>query len=479
MNTIVIMCDSFRADHLGCYEKFISEDCNLGLGPELPVSTPNLDKLAEESALFYHAYPEGVPTLPVRSSLFTGRVLFPFRGWQRLERSDILISEVLGRAGFKTSLVADTYHMRWFGYKRGFKHHEFIKGQEYDIASCILRTPFIDTSSCYRYRQDCSFQEKIMRKFMSKQTVNNMRKLITDGIFDEEKDTYAARTFRAARKYLDGHTADDNIFLWVDSFDPHEPWNPPEPYTRMYNPGYDEIDLICPHPGEVKDYISDEELFNIRALYAGEVSMVDKIVGDFIDYLRHKEWLEDTMLIFLADHGEPMGESHGERHGGIVRKSRPWLYQELMRIPLIIRHPDGFGAGKAFGNYVMTPDIMPTILDYMQVKAPKTIDGLSLIPLLKGEADYTRDKVILGWHGFATNLRTPEHSYHNWTMDPPEFYDLKNDEYEQDDIIDENEDIAQEYEETIQKYVKKIIARHPEDKVKEIDQFYLFDRKVE
>lgn len=478
MNVIVILCDSLRADHLGCYEKHISEQRNLGLGPELPVSTPNLDKLAEESALFYQAYPEGVPTLPVRSSLFTGRVLFPFRGWQRLERSDVLISEVLGKSGYNTSLVADTYHMRYYGYKRGFKYHEYIRGQEYDVASCILRTPFIDTSSCYRYREDCSFQEKIMRKFVSKQTVNNMRKFITKGIFNEEKDTYVARTFRAGRKYLEKNEGTDNNFLWIDSFDPHEPWNPPEPYTRMYNPGYDEMDLICPHPGNVEGYLSDKELYNTRALYAGEVSLVDKVVGDFINYLRNKEWLDNTLLVFISDHGEPMGESHGERHGGIVRKARPWLYQELMRIPLLIRHPDGYGAGKDFGNFVITADIMPTILDYLDVKIPRTVDGVSLLPLLKEEADYTRNNVILGWHGFSTNLRNYEHSYHNWTIDPAELYDIKDDEYEQTDIISENQDLAEEYEQKIEDYVKKIIKKHPEDKVKEIDQFYLFDKKL-
>ncbi|MBD3353085.1 MAG: sulfatase-like hydrolase/transferase [Candidatus Lokiarchaeota archaeon] len=478
MNTIVILCDSFRADHLGCYADFISQDKNMGLGPELPVSTPNLDKLAGESALFYHAYPEGVPTLPVRSSLFTGRVLFPFRGWQRLERSDTLISEVLGAAGLNTALIADTYHMRYYGYKRGFKYNKYIRGQEYDIASCILRTPFIDTSSCYRYRQDCSLREKIMRYFMSKQTINNMRKRITNGIFNTIEDTYVARTFNAAKQYLENQDDKDNLFLWVDSFDPHEPWNPPEPFAHKYNPNYESMDLICPHPGEVGDYINEKELYNIRSLYAGEVELVDKIVGDFITYLRERDWLDKSLLIFISDHGEPLGESHGKRHQGILRKARPWCYEELMRIPLLIRHPDGHGSGKEFKNFVITSDIMPTILDFLHVKKPKTIDGLSLIPLLKEEQDHTRNKVILGWHGFSTNLRTYEYSYHNWTEDPPELYNRKGDLYERKDKIEENKDLANKFQQEIEEYVKNIIAKHPEDKVKQIDQFYLFDKKL-
>ena len=108
MNTIVLLADSFRADHIGCYNTFIDESKNMGLGPKLPVKTPNLDKLAKESALFINAYPESVPTIPVRTACFTGRFVFPFRPWQKVEESDELISEVLGADGIDTALIADT-----------------------------------------------------------------------------------------------------------------------------------------------------------------------------------------------------------------------------------------------------------------------------------------------------------------------------------------------------------------------------------
>ncbi len=464
MNTIVILADSFRADHLGCYAKYIDESKNKGLGPTLPVKTPSLDRLAKESSLFYHAYPESMPSIPVRTSLFTGRYTFPFR--RILKKKDILLSDVLGRNGVETGLVTDLWVLFRFNYDRGFKSKKFIQGQKYDFAK---------TSSCYKYKKkEGGTLEKFLlklnglkefgRELTNKPTINWLKGLVKDGIFKREQDTFVARTMRAAESYLDNHKGEDNLFLWVDSLDPHEPWNPPPPFNRMYNKDYDGMDIISPEQGLIKNYLSREELFNTRSLYAGEISLVDKYVGKFVTYLKEEGLLDNSLLIFLSDHGEPLGEKHGELHERIIKKARPWLYQELIRIPLMIRHPEGYGAGESIGSMVQTCDIMPTILDYMNVEGPSVMDGESLIPLIKGEKDKIRDYAYIGKFGQSWSIRTPEYSFHRWMKDPPELYNLTNDLYEKNNIIREEFGIAKKLDSELEGFIKELWKKHSHEK---------------
>jgi arylsulfatase A-like enzyme len=121
MNVIVIMADSLRVDHLGCY------------GNDW-IRTPNLDRFAAESCVFDMAFSEGLPTVPTRTSLFTGRYTFPFRGWQRLEHNDVVLAEVLWSSGYTSALITDTYHLHkpQMAFERGFDYVHFIRGQEGD-----------------------------------------------------------------------------------------------------------------------------------------------------------------------------------------------------------------------------------------------------------------------------------------------------------------------------------------------------------
>lgn len=121
MNLIVILPDSLRADDVGCY------------GNQW-INTPNIDKLARESILFEQVYPEGLPTIPLRTALFTGRYTFSFRGWQPLEKTDVTLAETLKENGYVCSLITDTYHFFEPGmnFHRAFHCFRWIRGQERD-----------------------------------------------------------------------------------------------------------------------------------------------------------------------------------------------------------------------------------------------------------------------------------------------------------------------------------------------------------
>jgi arylsulfatase A-like enzyme len=120
MNVIVIVMDSLRVDHVGCYGS--------------NVQTPNIDRVAAEGTLLEQAFAESLPTLPARTTMWTGRVGFPFRPWQPFELGDLLLAEVLWDKGYTSAVVTDVYHMHKPAYNcgRGFDTTVFVRGQEYD-----------------------------------------------------------------------------------------------------------------------------------------------------------------------------------------------------------------------------------------------------------------------------------------------------------------------------------------------------------
>ena len=154
------------------------------------------------------------------------------------------------------------------------------------------------------------------------------------------------------------------FFLWIDSFDPHEPWDPPsvwDPDLKCpYDPDYEGNPLLLAPWSDVKGRITDRECRHVRALTAEKITVVDKWVGKLLDQIQQMGLMDDTLIIVCSDHGQPMGE--GEHGHGIMRKSRPWPYEELVHIPLMM-HVPGVKGGRRIKSFVQDTDIMPTVLD--------------------------------------------------------------------------------------------------------------------
>lgn len=460
MNVIVIVTDSMRADHLGCHPL-----CQSYRG--IKVQTPNLDKLASEGTLFEEAYAESLPTMPTRRNWWTGRVGFPFQGWQPFENDDYLLSEVLWDRGYTSALISDTYHMHKPVYNcgRGFDTVVWIRGQEYD-PWIVDSSVSIDLMPHHRLRGDDS-DEMWRDRFIQNLRNASYRK--------KEEDYSVARVVNAAKGWLDETVnrqgIQDKLFLWVDCFDPHEPWDPPQPYASMYDPDYKGMEIFDPVPGTTEDYMTPEEIHHTKSQYAGEITMVDKWVGTLLDHIRDLGLYENTLIVHISDHGEPFGEH------GIIRKASPWNYEELARIPWIIRHPKGVGAGKRVREFVQSTDFMPTILDFLDIPQPlvlpfsaprksaqlfpqdvtlrtNTINlhGQSVLKLMSGEADKIRDYVYTGHHNQQWTIRSKEWSYH-YPLVPeasktggPELYHRSEDLTEQVNVADRYPDVADELE---------------------------------
>lgn len=395
MNVVAIMLDSLRPDHIGCY------------GNEW-IKTPNIDRLASEGTIFERAYAEGLPTIPVRTALFTGKYTLPLRGWQRLEPTDNVMAEILWDKGYTSALISDTYHMHKprMGFCRGFDFVEWIRGQECDP---FVVDPAVEVDLSRHHRKNYA-----VRQYPNLEPEETKRMFVqylkNTAHWRDEEDHFVAQVVKASIKWLEtlaSRGKGDRVFLWVDSFDPHEPWDPPPPYDEMYAvPGYEGLPITW--AGGFAGDFTLEEIRHVRAQYAGEVTMVDRWVGLLLERMDELGLMDNTLIVLLSDHGEPLGEH------GIIKKVRPWPYEELSRIPLIVRHPDGIGKDKRVRGFVHTPDVMATILDFLGIRVPDGLYAKSLLPLMTGEEEGLHDRAVSGHHGLSWSIRDETWSLYLW-----------------------------------------------------------------
>jgi choline-sulfatase len=195
-----------------------------------------------------------------------------------------------------------------------------------------------------------------------------------------------------AESWLNTHSSGAH-FVWVHLYDPHDPYEPPAPYSEIY-----------------KD-----------RLYDGEIAYADSALGHFLAYLKRRGWYEGAMIVVVGDHGEGLGEHHEDTHG-------IFLYDSTTHVPLIVKLPNEREAGRTVDQQVRTTDIMPTILNLLGIAVPAGLHGDSLEPLLTGiesnsravfgETDYP---LRFGW----ARLRSVRKEGFEFIEAPkPELYDL-------------------------------------------------------
>jgi arylsulfatase A-like enzyme len=195
--------------------------------------------------------------------------------------------------------------------------------------------------------------------------------------------------FRAAARWLEENAVHAPFFLWVDSFDPHEPWDPPAAYADAYYP-HDGIDYIFP----VNEGATPEERERMKALYWGEVTFVDKWLGLLLEKLDELGLRDDTILMITSDHGTQLMD-----HGRFGKGPR-YLHPYNTRILWYVRHPDG-PSGVQIDALVQSHDLMPTALRLLGVPYGN-VDGEDAWSLVTGERESIRDHVVIGWSGFVT-----------------------------------------------------------------------------
>ena len=340
-DVFLITIDTLRADHVHCY------------GYDR-IRTPALDLLAEQGIRFNQAFTPSPITNSSHTSIMTG--LLPSSHGVNdfgvpLATIYPTLAELLTKGGYRTAafigaVILDSKNLAP-GLDRGFEFYDNF--------------PELPT------------------------TTSRWGRLERRGMEVEQR----------AESWLNTHPAGAH-FVWVHLYDPHDPYEPPPPYSEVY-----------------KD-----------RLYDGEIAYADSALGHFLAYLKKLGWYEGAMIVVVGDHGEGLGEHHEVTHG-------IFLYDSTTHVPLIVKLPNRREAGRTVEGQVRTTDIMPTILKLLGIAAPANLDGDSLEPFLNGiEATprtvfgETNYPLRFGW----APLRSVRMEGFKFVEAPkPELYDLRAD----------------------------------------------------
>lgn len=424
MNCVVICCDTFRWDMVG----------------HPVVQTPAIDRLVREGITFANAFGEGLPTIQARRTMFTGLRSFPWRhemgsrglspaipGWHRIPDDQTTLSEFLYEGGVVTGLLGDTYHMfkATQNFTRGFCCWDFIRGQEGDpVRSGPLSA--VDVSPYHpEGKNDLTLWPTLTQDLL------NMLDRRT------EEDYLTPRVFRRASRWLEENRDNAPWFLWVDSFAPHERWDPPMEFADAYYVTDQSRNYIQPQLINGTDP-TPAEIERTRALYYGYVTFVDKWIGVFLDKLEQMHLLDDTAVIFTSDHGTELWER------GRFGKSQARLLGYNTRIPLVVRLPGQQECGTVRADLVQHQDMFPTIASLMELEPPEEF-GLAGRDLFDA-TEPAPDRIITAW-GPNVSVRSKRW---NLTLDSTEkdgvqaLYDLQNDPEERHDVTRSHPQVVQE-----------------------------------
>ena len=367
-NVILIISDTMRRDALGCFGGHW-------------IQTPHLDAFAKRAVRCENAFICSFPTVPTRHDILTGRYTFTYKPWSPLDKDTTTLQDVLRPAGVYTALVVDTPHpfKPNYNYQRNFDFVHVNRGQEGDD---YKTDPIPVKLPC---------DPKKLRNGAA--TVTQYLRNVSDRKVEE--DYFCAKTLRGAADWLDKNHKRQPFFLYVDTFDPHEPWDPPQSYVEKYDPGYRGDEVIYPRYERWGDFLSEAELKHCRALYAGEASMVDRWTGHLLQKIESLGLLENSLVLFIADHGFYLGE-HGYIGKSYIREKTfqnlP-LYSEVCRVPFLVHFP-GCQEGLAIKALVQCVDLAATICNFLDIKKPDSFVSPSLWPLLQGKQEKVVDLAV-------------------------------------------------------------------------------------
>jgi arylsulfatase A-like enzyme/tetratricopeptide (TPR) repeat protein len=363
-HVVLITLDTTRADHLGCYGY-------------APARTPNLDALAREGVLFAQAASTSPLTQPAHASILTG--MYPTHHGVRVNGSTALggdqttLAEALAGNGYETGAFVGAFVLdgRW-GLGQGF--------DVYDDRFDLEKHKHLDLGGVQRP---------------------------ADKVVD------------AALAWMKDHHQRGPFLAWIHLYDPHTPYEPPEPFRSEHGPQ------------------------GPAGLYDGEIAFTDRQVGRVASWLRDRGLDEKTVVVVIGDHGEGLG-SHGEgTHGYFV-------YDYAQRVPFLVKAPlAGLGGVRVEGQ-VSAVDVFPTVLDLVGLEPAAGVHGRSLLPVMFDPA--AAPEVLAYGESMTPNLQFGWSSLH-FVRSPryklikaprPELYDLSQDPGETTNLFDRERGVARD-----------------------------------
>jgi arylsulfatase A-like enzyme len=459
-NIILIITDTFRCDNLGSRSDLSPGRGATGpAGPDGPdglvpiaIRTPELDRFAAEKAASIEGFYTGsFPTIPHRSDLATGTLGWPHYGWQSIRKSSPNhIASLLSDAGYATQLIADTPHLFTTRFHHGFEANFQHRGQESD-------QPLLHLNDRIE-RIVPEGKDRPLPKIRGATMLDLYRWINRN--YRYESETFPAKMAETAIRWLEENHGAGPFLLWLDLFDPHEPWDPPEYLVKRYDVDYSGTPMLGPNYGSASDY-SEAELRNLKAHYAAEVELVDRYIGRILQKVDDLRLLENSLLIITSDHGISIGEhDQAGKSNRNPNDDRYWpLYPELSHVPFLIAGP-GIPGGVKLDLIAQPIDILPTVcgLAGVTIHPRQRLEGRSFAgQVRKGGGKHREfavsgcysvpsgDKLTAGGLGGTFKANTPFLIKDEWGFAPvgqrgqPELYRLGSDPSAQKNIANGNE----------------------------------------
>jgi arylsulfatase A-like enzyme len=472
-NIILITLDTVRADHVSCY------------GYERQ-TTPNLDAFSREAVLYKNAYAPSPWTLASHASMFTGMYpakhgahfntdsvqiakyfesqknqLFDMsdlntRSILKLSEENMTLAEILSERGYRTAgIIGGPFTSSIFGLAQGFDYYdEHFLDVEKDISFSLIYQVV-----------DFFFS---LKDFIIQSGYSAVKRL-------------ASQLNKTAFQWL-AKNHEQPFFLFINYFDAHTPYIPPPAYCRYF--GKVKTDIIMKHwsPKTDLSYCTAEssimfsiidgnhqltpeekELFISR--YDAEIRYLDHCLGLLLKRLKDLKVYDNTLIIITSDHGEAFGEHSLVSHGRT-------LYEELLRVPLIIKYPSNELQRGAVEKRVSLVDLFPTILSFLDYPIPSGIDGENL-----GSSNHP---VIAEWYHkwwdpekYRRDLKTLYQGKlkYIWASNGlNELYDLESDPGEENNLIEKFSSKAQEMQSTLNQWLASFKPPGAEGKAVKINK---------
>jgi len=426
-NIILITIDALRADHLGVY----------GYDPAI---SPNIDALAQRGAVFNQAIAQSSWTLPSVASMITSMYpteldVYSWHGLRAQTHVDPMrttLAESLEQDGYRTqAYVTNAWLTTQNGFDQGFDGYVGIRPQEPFDLELLQKRPLLGLA----------WRSPFLRRLLQQSFGFLFDHRLSPGNDRRYVSAYGLDFLRQHRN--------ERFFLWLYYMEPHSTYNPSQPFPSM-PAGFsqDQLNrlqsldfwsLVDTGPA----ILSQEEIPALVSLYDGEIHDVDIWIGEITAELDRLGLSDRTLIALHSDHGEEFADHGGFGHGST-------LYDELLRVPLIIAGP-----GVVQNGVIETPvqllDLMPTLLDAAGVPPSPEARGRSLAPILRGEDMELEERPIYGEMLHTTIYEQKTVRYQGWKLihhfsdGRQELYDLQADPWEQVNLAEKEPQRAEEY----------------------------------
>lgn len=416
--------------------------------------TPHLNSLAKESAVFTRCYAASTVCMPSRTSLVTA--LYPHSTGSWGNANDQFIPLQLTsmfsdfkNAGYTTAMIGKTHWFSGTGFKQQFdSKKDYYNAMGIDYIQEVA-TMFASRGGHGVYQD---FLKKIGKfeansKDMTDRLRNNQYLVRPSLLEPDETCDWMMTDF--ATDYIQSSSGKKPFMMMVGYSYPHSPYDPLEEYAARYESGNMALrDNVKTFEKYGTEY-SLEKVRETRAAYLAKISYADAMVGRLVDALKAQGSWDNTIVVFTADHGMAIGE-----HGNIT-KGKFW--EEVARVPMIIRIPGLTDDGVEISTLSQLIDLYPTLLDAVGGEPSPYISGTSLMPAIHDPDTVVRDAVFCEIeHDGILDYMVRGERYKWYTEKGVEYlYDLEEDPFEQSNLIrsEKHEDVLLELQDRLRRFL--------------------------